>query len=402
MKPLSATATLAATCSMFLAFGIGVAGLGPALPDLARASGSSPGAIGGVFTALFLGALAAQLGVGRLNDRLGPRAPLLVATLLFGAGILGMTVSRALPWTLACAAIAGLGHGTLVVSAHVLVAGLFPARPAAALNLMNAFFGVGATVGPTIAGFALDQWQTSLPALRLGAGWMLVHVVAIPLFAGPARAMSGQAVSAGPRPWRAPVLWILGAMAFMYVGLENGMNGWTATYLERATGLAAADAARATSGFWLALTCGRLASAALGTRLAPENLLLLGTAGSLAGGALLAMSSAMEPTIAAVLLIGLGFGPVFPTVAAITTARFHGASGAATGVVVAVGSAGGASLPLLQGVLLEQRGPVASALMILAGAAVMLLILLWYWLLHRRGHRASSRSRARPEQRAEP
>lgn len=393
MKPLGATATLAATCSMFLAFGIGVAGLGPALPDLARNSGSSLGALGGVFTALFLGALAAQLGAGPLNDRLGPRTPLLVAALLFGAGLVGMTMSRALPWTLGCAAVAGLGHGTLVVSAHVLVAGLFPARPAAALNLMNVFFGVGAVTGPAIAGLALDRWDTALPALWLGGGWLLVHMVAVPLFASGARPGSGQVTAGDPRPWRVPILWMLGAMVFMYVGLENGMGGWTAAHLERATGLAAARAALATSGFWLALTCGRLAAAALGTRLTPERLLLLGTLVALAGGALLTLSSGVSLAIAGVLLLGLGFGPVFPTIAAITASRFRGASGAATGIVVALGSAGGALLPWLQGALLELQGPRASASMVLAGTAVMLLIHLGYQLMQRPAPRRSAHGR---------
>ena len=385
---MRAPATLATTCSLLLAIGMVTAGLGPSLPDLARNAESSLAALGSVFTALFSGALLAQLGAGPLNDRIGQRPLLLAGALLLGLGMLGVTASRALPLTLTCAAIAGLGHGTLVITAHVLVAGLFPARKAAALNLMNVFFGVGAVAGPAMAGLALARWGTALPALWVGAALLLVLLVLLPFVATVPEAAPGDDQdpgSRGRRVYRSPILWVLGALLFIYVGVENGMGGWTATYLERATGLAAARAALVTSGFWLALTGGRLAGAALGTRLAPETLLSLSLGGSVLGGALLVLSGGVVAlAVAAVMLLGFSLGPVFPTTVAITTGAFPRASGTATSVVLGVGSGGGIVLPWLQGVLLDWQGPRASVLLVLACAGAMLSTYLGYRALRRR------------------
>jgi fucose permease len=159
----------------------------------------------------------------------------------------------------------------------------------------------------------------------------------------------------------------------LYVGVENGVASWTTVYLERTTALDQAIAALATSGFWLALTAGRVAAAFAGAWLAAERMLLLTLTGALAGGALLAASTGSAAlTIAAVLLLGFCFGPVFPTALAIATAAFRRAPGTAASVVVAMGSAGGTLLPWLQGVLLERAGPAASVLLVAAGTLAML------------------------------
>lgn len=383
MKSMRAPASLAVACGLYLAFGMTVAGLGPGLPDLARNTASSLAALGSVFTALFSGGLVAQLVAGPLNDRLGQRLLLLGGTLLFGLGILGMTASRTLPLALGCAAVAGLGHGTLVVTGHVFVARLFPARTATVLNLLDLFFSIGAVAGPALAGFALQRWGTALAALWVGAALLLGHALLIPFLAAPRAAAEAPQAGAG-RVYRAPILWLLGVLLFVYVGLENGMAGWTPTHLERATGLAAARAALATSGFWLALTGGRLLGVALGTRLAPASLLSISLGGAVLGGALLVSSSSVVPVVAAVLILGFCLGPVFPTTLAIVTSTFPRASGTATSIVVAVGMGGGVVLPWLQGVLLERQGPRASALLVLASAGAMLAICVGYRARKRR------------------
>jgi fucose permease len=114
-------------------------------------------------------------------------------------------------------------------------------------------------------------------------------------------------------------------------------------------------------------------------------MLLIALAGALAGGTLLAISTGNTPlTIAAVLLLGFCFGPIFPTALAITTATFRRAPATAASVVVAMGSAGGTSLPWLQGVLLERAGPSASVLMVAAGTLAMLGLHLGHAALERR------------------
>jgi fucose permease len=377
MKPFTARGTLAATSASFFALGMVTASLGPALPDLATHAATSLAAIGTVFTALFCGGLVAQLVAGPLNDRIGQRPVLLAGLVLLFAGTIGLTISPSLALMLACAFIAGLGHGAIDVSTNVLIAEVFANRSASALNLLNVFFGLGAFAGPAIAGLTLRVWGTALPGLWLGAGLMLMQTLLVPLLAVPSRDARLEA-HAAPSGWavlRGPTLWSLGALLLLYVGVENGIGGWTTTYLERTTALGAATSALITASFWLALTAGRVVGALAGTRMAAGALLLASLAGSLVSGVLLAASvgNALLSALA-VLAIGLFFGPIFPTTLAIVTSTFRRAPGTAASVAVALGSAGGMLIPPLQGVLLERSGPAASVLLVAIGTLLMLAI----------------------------
>ncbi|MBA3469819.1 MAG: MFS transporter [Herpetosiphonaceae bacterium] len=389
MKPISRSGTLAIACGIFLALGLLVAALGPALPDLAQNAGSTLAALGAVYTALFSGAFLAQLVVGPLSDRLGQRPLVVAGMVLIGAGMFGISLSGSLTLTLACAAVAGLGHGTLIVVMHVLIAQLFSTGSVSALNLINVFFGVGAVSGPALAGLALQRWETALPVLWFGGGLLLAQLALVPLMA--TGSLPARAAGVAPQQiqiYKIPALWLLGILLFVYIGLESGVGGWTTAYLERSAGLTKASAAWAASGFWLALTGGRVAGAIIGTRMPPTRLLQISVAGSLAGGLAFALGSGNGPiSIGAILLMGFCFGPVFPTTVSLTTASFPQAQGSATSLVVAIGNTGGIVLPWLLGFLLE-RSPQASALLVLACAIALAAILALYTLL--RSHRPTA------------
>jgi MFS family permease len=82
---------------------------------------------------------------------------------------------------LAFAVLDGLGHGTLNLTTNVSISNLFPQKRASALNLINLFYGIGAFIAPAVAGLALRIWNSSLPALWLGAG---IELLLLPMFLG--------------------------------------------------------------------------------------------------------------------------------------------------------------------------------------------------------------------------
>jgi len=378
MNRMSPRATMSVACAGIFALGLITAALGPALPNLASLTGSTLSAMGGIFTALFLGALLAQVATGPINDRFGPRPVLMGGLLLLAAGTVGLTLSRSLAATLALTVVAGLGHGAADVGFILLVPRLFLARSVSAMNLLAFFFGAGAVAGPAVASVSLRLMDSALPALWLGAAVVALGVPLVPALSTGTTA--SQPISAGPgaapgSPLASPLLWALGGLLLVYVGVENAIGGWTTTYLELTTGMAVASAALATSGFWGALTAGRMLGAALGERLAPSRLLLTSLAGALAGGALLVFSGGNAVlSIGAILLLGLSFGPIYPTAVAITSDQFTPNAGTATSAVVALGSLGGMLIPAVQGVLIDRQGAPAGAWLVLACTAAMLLL----------------------------
>lgn len=376
MNALKTHGTMAAACIGFFALGLITAAFGPALPNLAANSGSDLATVGSTITGLFFGSFIALVAAGPLNDRLGQRPMLLIGVALLFLGTSGVILSPSLPPLLICAVVSGLGHGTVDITTNVLIAEVYARRSVTALNLLNVFFGLGAVAGPAIASLTLRWWDTALPALWVGVGLVFLQLLLVPLLVHnlptpPAKTAETSTISL----LRSPVLWLFGLLILFYVGTENGVANWTPTYLDRTTTLDAATAALITSGFWLALTGGRVVAAVLGTRLAPNTLLLTTLAGSLAAGVLLAVSTGNAwVTSTAVLLMGFCFGPIFPTTIAITTATFRQSPGTAASAVVAMGSGGGMLIPWVQGILLERVSPATSVLFVAVGTLMMLAL----------------------------
>jgi fucose permease len=369
---------LVAACLVFFSLGMMTAAMGPVLPDLAKQAGSDLAAIGSVFTAIFFGALLAQLISGPLGDRIGMGLVLTGGVAILAAGTFGITFSRLLPLTLALALLAGLGHGAVDLGANVLVARVFNHRAVSAVNVLNVFFGLGAFAGPAAAGFALKTWATGLPALWISAAPLLVL---LPFLIKLGRTINERETSVASVAtlngiYRSPFLWGLGLLILLYVGTENGMGGWITTYIQRTTPLRIEQAALVAAGFWLALTAGRIVSAALGLRLTSQSLLTASLLVATLGSLLLVISTGgMVLTILAVLMIGFSFGSIYPTTIALTTALFEQGPGKAASVVAAMGSVGGMALPWLQGVLLVRSGPSASSWFTALASSLMLVLI---------------------------
>ncbi len=349
---------------LFFAIGL-LALIGPSLPDLARNNNTDLASAGAIFTALYLGSIPAQLVSGWLNDKYGPIAVMVIGMVIMAVGLLAVTQSHSLPLTLALMAFAGVGDGALVVGANVIVAQTFARRRATALSLMNVFYGVGAIVGPVLVGVSLGIWQTALPAMAVVS---LLLVLLLPVTRGLNKGHR-ELIARTEEPkqdreaagqggiYRSPLLWLLAAMMLLYVGTEIGIGGWISTYTQRTALIGTETAAFMASVFYLALTGGRLVGAALGTRLRSEQLLMVSLAGAMIGGVgLLLGVGNIGLTIGSVVVTGATFGPIYPTVLAVTAARFSSNAGKAAALVMAVGSVGGVIFPWMFGLLLVGLG----------------------------------------------
>ena len=375
----SPSSTLAVTWTSIFVVGMVSGALGPLLPQLAGRLSAPVEALGSLFPALFIGALVTQFTGGWLNERVGLRNMVLIGTMLLTLGILGITVSPTLPLLLASACLVGLGQGALDVSTNVLVAAVFSRdKVVSAVNLLHFAFGAGAVLAPVVTSAAVRRWATPMPALYLAAAIGLGTVLlGGRLLLNPNVELLGGGKLGANGLYRAPSLWLLAVLMFLYVGGEMGVGGWTTVYLVRTSSLSASSVALVVSGYWLALTSGRLVGAALGARIRASALLQYSVVASCLGALLLLLGrGGVAATVVGTLLIGVSYGPIFPTAVVMATERFPFAPSRAVSVVVSVSSLGGMVLPPLQGILLERVSPFASAGLVAVGAASMLAVLL--------------------------
>ncbi len=377
----------------FFTIGLVAAILGPALPNFSQQTGAPLAAAGGVISALFAGALIAQIISGPLNDRLGAAPLLRVGLGCVALGMIGLASSHALWLTLASGIVVGIGHGAIDISTNVLVSVAAGAQNVIALNLINVFFGVGAVTGPALASVTLAAWHTALPVIWLGAALALALIpcmIWLPALPTHTAARDHEKPALTPI-YRMPLLWMLGGVFFCYVGLENGMGGWISVFVQHTTTASLGTGALIASSFWLALTGGRLLATFFGRHLTPYGLLALGLSLIVTGAALMAVATGnLAVTMLTTVMMGLGCGPIFPTAVALTTSGFPQRPGLAASIVIGLGSAGGIIIPWVQGQLLTHDHAQFSMVFIALLAASM-LGLSWQAATWRGGRRSLQR-----------
>jgi fucose permease len=368
--------TLVIGCVIFIFFGVITASLGPILPELSENTESSLAAVGGVYTALFLGALVSQLIAGPLSDRVGTKVVLFVSLIVLGAGVIGFTNASSLWMMLLITFLTGLGHGSVDLCVNILVSRTYTEKNASVMNLLHFFFGVGAFTGPALVSLSLSTVGNGMLVLWAAAVGSILMAILVTRVKNPGIEAHPQDQDQG-NVYRSSTLWLMGAVLLIYVGVENGLGGWSTTYTNQTTGLSLEKSALVSSGYWGALTLGRLAAALVGVKIPARRLLLITFILSLAMGLVFAaFTGFLVPTIVSILSIGFFTGAVYPTMMSVIISTFSHAPGKAASVGAAMGSIGGMLIPLAQGYLQEEVSPNASAWYIAGGLALMLATLL--------------------------
>lgn len=379
MSKSDAKQILIISCAIFLMLGTFTAAVGPILPEFSANTHASLTAVGGVITAIFLGALLAQITGGLLIDRLGYKKILILSLCVMAAGVTAMTLTRQLWLVLVMTFMAGLGHGSIDICMNVLISQVYNHRQVSALNLLNFFFGLGAFIGPSIVSLALKLTGSGVPVLWLVS---LTLLLAIPFALRMQKPSSANPNGEQPpvlplAVYRSRLIWMLGFMLLLYVGVENGVGGWVTTYIHLTTDFSLENAALVSSGFWGAFTIGRLLGTLLGSHWSPLRLLGTSLGLSTVSGLLFTLSSGNPLlSILAIAGMGLGFGPVYPTIMAVVTAHYQEQPGAAVSLGAAMGSLGGMLIPFLQGFVMDHSSPSASTLVITASIALILCLLM--------------------------
>lgn len=350
-------ALIALLCSVFVALGLSIATLGPALPELAAVAGVAISAMGVLYSALFAGFLVSQILAAVLLDRVGTRLTILSAMAVFALGSASLAVAGGATSLLFGSAVLGVGYGFGTIGINLVASRLLPHRPAFVVNLINVLYGVGTVIGPLVTSSVLRgggqaRW---VPAVGGVCALALVPWAWHVLPPDP-RAPLAHVSATGWRSVPVPLIFI-GVLVFLYGGVESGFSGWAPTFLEQTLGVSSADAALKMSVYWLSYLAGRIVSTALALRVGPDTVLRGSIGVLLVGGACLALGVGQRiPTTAALILLGGATGPIYPSMFGVVTSRFADRAAFAVSTVAAIGCVGAILLPWAMGLTLPLAG----------------------------------------------
>jgi MFS transporter, FHS family, glucose/mannose:H+ symporter len=353
--------------------------LGPLLPLLMAKWSLTDAQAGYLITAQFLGALFGTVSSSLILPRFSFRRSMAAGQLLMALGIVGLGSNL---FVMAAAAVFcyGMGIGLTIPAGNLMVAEISNHGRSSALNLLNFSWSAGAVMCPLL----LAAFQRSLGAqfFLYAIALLLVLLIAATVVTLPSTPVQSRAEAppAAMRPSflryvRNPVTVMLGVLFFVYVGTENALGAWLASYAKRASDASLIAWMSVPSYFYGALLLGRA--------VAPLTLRHLSDAKQASLGALLAgLSSALliaSPSVFGIAICaffaGLGLSTLYPIAIAFLSDSFSAQVWRIGGSMFALSTLGGASVPWLVGFVSTQSRSLRTALMVpLLGCVVMLLI----------------------------
>jgi fucose permease len=285
---------------------------------------------------------------------------------------------RDYPLLVLLAFVLGGGGSALVTGAHGLLADLNPGHRAAALNLLDVFFGVGAFV----TAFAIVPLQRSgglaavLFVLAAMAVAVLIYFGSV-TFPPPLHARDFS-LSEAQRILVSPAFLVPALIIFLYVGTEQSVFDWQVTFIVGKFAMDRVAAAQVLSWFPVAIMVGRGVNNRLLMHVSPLPVLLGSTLGA-AASLLLVMASASTNAASAMLFVaGLFMASVYPTTLGVLSTRFASMSGTALGLAITFGWFGSFIVSPAFGFVAHQTGggaDYARGYLVIIGAALAMVIM---------------------------
>ncbi len=288
----------------FALTGMAASVTGPLLPSLARQFHLSDAQSG-----LLLFSIYAGMASGALVCRGNYARILLAGCAAMTLGCLGFPwISRPLLFPLAF--FYGASAGAAMTAVSLFAGRNYLARRAATLTLLNFTWSLGATIGPLLAArlLAVASWRAVYSVLAAASA---LGALAVAFTIRDSEEIPrATRETTGLRNLRFIVLFAL--FFFFEVGVEWMAGAWFTTYILRATAATLTLAAAASALFWGGFLASRGLTPLVLLRVTPGKLLQGALLVALGAASLLIASRMAVPLIAAIVLLGLALGPVFP------------------------------------------------------------------------------------------
>ena len=353
------TLLLAVIYLAFISLGLPDGLLGAAWPVMYQELNVPVSWAGAISMIIAAGTIVSSLQSDRLTLRFGTGVVTAASVAMTMVALFGFSTCSSF-WMLCLWAIPyGLGAGSVDASINNYVALHYSSRH---MSWLHCMWGVGASVGPAVMGYALTGGY-GWPAGYRWVGVIQIILTAVLVFSLPMwqkRPDAKAAADTGEKPKAMPlkqVVAIRGAKAvlvtfFCYCALESMSGLWASSYLALYRGIPEETAARFASLFFLGITAGRAVNGFITVRFRDETLIRVGQ-GIIAVGVLcMLLPLGDAAALAGLVIVGLGCAPIYPCIIHSTPEHFGAEnSQALIGVQMACAYMGSCLMPPLFGLI---------------------------------------------------
>ncbi len=348
----------------FISLGLPDSLLGSAWPVMYPELSVPVSYAGAVSMIIALGTIVSSLFSDRLTRKLGTGKVTALSVATTALALWGFSVTHSF-WLLCLWAVPyGLGAGSVDAALNNYVALHYESRH---MSWLHCFWGLGATMGPYIMGFALTRgmgWNMGYRIISLmQLALTCVLIFSLPLWKGKQTSHDGageKTAKALSLPQIAAIPGVREVMLcfFCYCALEQTAGLWASSYLSLYKGVDPETAARFAGLFFLGITAGRAISGFVTLKLNDAQMVRLGEGIITLGVAAMVLPLGTQVSLGGLILIGLGCAPIYPSIIHGTPAHFGAdRSQAIIGVQMASAYVGTCLMPPLFGLVAQYVSP---------------------------------------------
>ncbi len=359
-----ATFLVAVIYAAFIGLGLPDSLFGTAWPSIYTEYGL-PIALGGTVSVIcFLGTFSSSLLSTRMIRLIGTAKLTAFSTLLTAVALLGFGMSKSFWMLLVLAIPLGLGAGSVDAALNNYVAVHYSASM---MSFLHCFYGVGVTISPFILTMVFKRglnWRNGyLIAGGIQIVLAIILILSVPIWSkvngsetDEEEKYEGLTIRQAASIKGVKVMWLLFAFT---CAIEMSVGNWSSTFLVEYRHMDVGFAASAMTFYYLGMTLGRLLSGLLAKKLHSWQIIKIGLMILPVALILLLVVDNGIVGIVALMLIGLGNGPMFPNFNYLAPENFgESKSPAIIGTQMAAANISIVTMPVLCGILGQIFGMV--------------------------------------------
>jgi fucose permease len=343
----------------FISLGLPDSILGSAWPVM-FSDFNVPLSYAGIISMIIAGnTVISSLCSSRLIKKFGTGITTFVSVLITAIALFGFSISSQFFQLCLWAIPYGLGAGCVDAGLNNFVALHYKSRH---MSWLHCFWGLGAMIGPYIMGFTLsngNSWNMGYKTISIiQIILVIILFFSLPLWKKISNNNNNLEESIKPKVLSLPQVFALkGAKNvfiafFCYCALESTAGLWASSYLVIIKGLDVSLAAKFASLFYIGITAGRFLCGFISEKLGDRNMIRLGQGIIFTGLILLFIPTASSVPLIALILIGLGCAPIYPSLIHSTPINFGAEnSQSLIGIQMATAYIGSTFMPSIFGFL---------------------------------------------------
>lgn len=303
----------------FISLGLPDSLLGSAWPSMYGEFGVPVSYAGIISMIIAAGTILSSLQSDRLTRKLGTGKVTAISVAMTAVALLGFSFSHSFGLLCLWAIPYGLGAGSVDASLNNYVALHYASRH---MSWLHCMWGVGASLGPYIMGYAMtggEAWNVGYRYIAvLQIILTAILIFSLPLWKNRTEEKNENAVNSKTLTLH-EIIRISGAKEvmitfFCYCALEQTAGLWASSYLTLYRGISAEKAAGFASMFFIGITIGRALSGFVTMKLNDAQMIRLGQGIAALGIIILMLPFGEHISLMGLIMIGLGCAPIYPCI----------------------------------------------------------------------------------------